>query len=334
MPGCNNHQKTADPSRRTTAHTDWRGLLLGVVVSPQPNSVVCPETKKTTEALIVTRCLVQQISTTNWIMSHFSLSRPENCETRAYAVAGGRGLKKQPCTSHSPDRHWGGRGAECHFHFQPASAGRKAGATDPTGPTNHPPFHCTSAPARIWPQGLAGLGLAHKWGSGKHLVRRGSASLTKLMQAHSLFLVYPSERSLHTHTPEGRKTQKDPRKKRSLSLRLWQCAEAHTLDGDQPERSLPFPSRPHPGPGASTTHTTTRQSTLLSVSTAVGRASTSHPVSTRPALPANTLAHRHGGKREGKRHLTRKASPGLCSAAPKTRGPKLQKLAHLQKLAR
>lgn len=203
--------KTADPSRRTTAHTDWRGLLLGVVVSPQPNSVVCPETKKTTEALIVTRCLVQQISTTNWIMSHFSLSRPENCETRAYAVAGGRGLKKQPCTSHSPDRHWGGRWAECHF--QPVSAGRKAGATDPTGPTNQTIHPLHLSPGENLASGPGWLGLAHKWGSGKHLVRRSSASLTKLMQAHSLFLVYPSERSLHTHTPEGRKRQKDPRKK-------------------------------------------------------------------------------------------------------------------------
>lgn len=80
-----------------------------VVVSPQLNSVVCPETQKRTEAL-------DCYPLSGAANQHYEL----DCES-LFPVAAGelrntlqerqqeeRGvLKKQPCPSHSPDRHWG-----------------------------------------------------------------------------------------------------------------------------------------------------------------------------------------------------------------------------------
>lgn len=170
---------------------------------------------------------------------------------------------------------------------------------------------------------LAGLGLTHKWGSRKHLVRRSSTSLTKLMQAHSLFLVYPSKRSLHTHTPEGRKRQKDPREKQPLSPPLAMRRSAHA--GPGPTRAqppFPIPTLPRARRNNHPHNNTTKQP--LSVSTAVGRASTSHPVSTRPALPANTLAHPHEGKARAQKALDQKGKPRPLLSRPQNPRTKLQ----------
>lgn len=51
----------------------------GVLAPHNPIQPACPETQK----LLLPVALAQQISATNWIVSHFSLSRPETCETTA-----------------------------------------------------------------------------------------------------------------------------------------------------------------------------------------------------------------------------------------------------------
>lgn len=195
-----------------------------------------------------------------------------------------------------------GRGAERFLDgLFSTPVGRKAGATNPTDPADQSIHPSTSAPARIWPQGGLALqrwicvsGNRQSWEEAP-LARRSSASTTKLRQADSHCLFLFSSHVTYAHAQRRRK-RTSPSTDSRRSLRLQHCAEAQTLDWTGPTRASPFPSHSaHPGPGATTIHTTTRQSTPLCQHCSRARINPSHLVSTRPAMPANTLAHRTGG---------------------------------------
>lgn len=257
MAGGNNQSKKrrTRPNGPRPTRTGAASLCWCVVVSPQLNSVVCPETQKRTEAL-------DCYPLSGAANQHYEL----DCESLFPVPAGEvrntlqerqqeeRGvLKKQPCPSHSPDRHWGGEQKDSQMAiFQPVSVGRKAGATNPTDPADQSIHPSTSAPARIWPQGglasqrwICVSGNRQSWEEAP-LARRSSASTTKLMQADSHCLFLSSSHVTYAHAQRRRKrTSPSTDSPRSL-LRLQHCAEAQTLDKTGPTRASPIPIPPCP----------------------------------------------------------------------------------------
>lgn len=171
---------------------------MSVVVSPQPNSVVCPETKKKPQTQSALNCYPLSGAANQHdelgCESLFPVPRAgELRNTRMSGSRSGRGLKKQACASHSPDRHWGTKGGQNAISNPFPLAEKLVRPTQPDQPTKpiHPqrlsPGENLASgrccwPCLAWPHSLTNGDL------GSISSRRSSASLTKLMQAHSLFL--------------------------------------------------------------------------------------------------------------------------------------------------
>ena len=207
------------PSRRTTAHTDWRGLWC-----PHPHNSIQPcalkqNTQEPPRGPTVTRCLEQQISTTNWFVTHFSLSRRlRNTQKRSRRT----GAEKATNAHLIPRIGIGGQHEIplTAISFNPFPLA-EAGATvlvDPTDQSLGPPLR----DARIWPLGPGWLGLT-TYGAplnphleGSIFARRSRRSVTKLMQANSPPF-YPSHVwKPHTDTPD--RAQKDSAKAQVLAF--------------------------------------------------------------------------------------------------------------------
>lgn len=202
--------------------------------------------------------------------------------------------------------------------------------------TDQPPIHCTSAPARIWPQGHAGPGWP--WPHSQMGIWETSRAAKQCLpdetnNASPFSLSSVSIRTLSTYIRTRQRGAKGKRirERNSLSLRLWQCAEAQTLDRDQPERSLPCPSQPTPPrTRRKTTHTTT-----TSLCQHCSRARINQPPCVHPTSPASQhIGPSTRGKARAQKALDQNGKPRPLLSRPQNPSPKVARLAHLQKLAR
>lgn len=165
-----------------------RPLCAGVSsFSPQLNSVVCPETQKRTEAL-------DCYPLSGAANQHYEL----DCESLFPVPAGEvrntlqerqqeeRGvLKKQPCPSHSPDRHWGGEQKIPRWPFSnpfplAEKLVRPTRQTQPTNPSIHPPQPRREFGLRAaWPHNGGSVYLATANLGRKHLSRGEAVPLRR-----------------------------------------------------------------------------------------------------------------------------------------------------------